>query len=285
MFVLCGGEVGFSYYRDCRVCVVRLTTQGTMRLPCWPRSKAPSSATPLLPPEAANTEDYSHPASLIQGVRNGHVLLLRGSWLMAQAGYTVEEVEVEESDYEDASDGEEVRRIVRTRTESRYILRGDPAPLPNRQQIEAEHPDAIMPASELERMQQRHESILAAIPQDMVGAHEMHATAVVAVSHCWYHPDHPDGEGKTLAVAAAQLADDLRKMQTLGFEDAAVFFDWASLYQNKPVARTAAQEACFKAALASMSIWYAHRLSTVYIVCSQKGLVLHDEAESGQAAS
>ena len=42
-----------------------------------------------------------------------------------------------------------------------------------------------------------------------------------------------------------------------GFEDVGVFFDFASLYQNKPQPRTAEQDAAFKRALSGMSMWYA----------------------------
>ena len=37
----------------------------------------------------------------------------------------------------------------------------------------------------------------------------------------------------------------------------ACFFDFASLYQNKPQPRTAEQDAAFKRALGGMSMWYA----------------------------
>ena len=42
-----------------------------------------------------------------------------------------------------------------------------------------------------------------------------------------------------------------------GFKDVGVFFDFASLYQNKPQPRTAEQDAAFKRALGGMSMWYA----------------------------
>ena len=45
-----------------------------------------------------------------------------------------------------------------------------------------------------------------------------------------------------------------------------MFVDWASLYQ-KP--RSDAQAACFGRALANMSLWYAHTLTTVLLVHGQ----------------
>jgi hypothetical protein len=45
---------------------------------------------------------------------------------------------------------------------------------------------------------------------------------------------------------------------------------WCSLYQNKPTPRTVEQQACFERALSNMSMWYAHRLSTVYLITAQK---------------
>jgi hypothetical protein len=44
---------------------------------------------------------------------------------------------------------------------------------------------------------------------------------------------------------------------------------YGSLFQNKPVQRTLAQDASFSRALSQMSMWYAHTLTTVYIVRGQ----------------
>ena len=61
----------------------------------------------------------------------------------------------------------------------------------------------------------------------------------------------------------------VRILRACGFEDVGVFFDYSSLYQNKPVARTIPQDASFKRALGGMSMWYCHFMTTVYIVLGQ----------------
>ena len=87
---------------------------------------------------------------------------------------------------------------------------------------------------------------------------------------CWEGHDAPDPEARTLRTVAAALAGEwgevmgqygpmsgLPLFAAWGFEDVGVFFDFASLYQNKPQPRTAEQDAAFKRALGGMSMWYA----------------------------
>ena len=63
-----------------------------------------------------------------------------------------------------------------------------------------------------------------------------------SASHCWYAPDNPDAQAKTLETVAAGLAELLPKLERWGVAEMGIFFDWASLYQNKPVPRTPPQQ-------------------------------------------
>ena len=108
----------------------------------------------------------------------------------------------------------------------------------------------------------------------------LEAVPVLVASHCWETPDHPDPEARTLRALAKALAgtwgmtangraspeSGLPLYRAWGLSDVGVFVDWASLYQ-KP--RSDAQAACFGRALANMSLWYAHRLTTVLLVWGQ----------------
>ena len=119
---------------------------------------------------------------------------------------------------------------------------------------------------------------------------------LVATSHCWEHPDHPDPKARTLRVLAEALAgtwgsfgDECRPESGLplyrawGLADVGVFVDWASLYQDKKGTRTAEQTACFKKALSNMSLWYAHKLTTVLLVHGQDAHLwtTHESDENG----
>ena len=105
------------------------------------------------------------------------------------------------------------------------------------------------------------------------------AVPVLVLSHCWERPEHPDPEARTLSALAVVLAGTwgewgsntvprggLPLYRAWGLADVGVFVDWASLYQ-KP--RSDAQAACFGRALDNMSLWYAHRLTTVLLVWGQ----------------
>ena len=193
---------------------------------------------------------YMEPAALLAALRDGDVLLLSARWLMARAGY--EEVEVEERD-------------VFGKSMKKWLSRREAQPLPCRQQIEAEHAEAILPADELERL---HAQLTR---KDRLGQEAPDALPILSVSHCWEGREEPDPEARTLRTVAEALAGEwgdyglnrdipmsgLPLYAEWGFEDVGVFFDFASLYQNKPQPRTAEQDAAFKRALGGMSMWYA----------------------------
>ena len=192
----------------------------------------------------AAAAQYTEPAALLTALRDGDVLLLSARWLMARAGY--EEVEVEE--------------ICGLVVVKKWLSRREAQPLPCRQQIEAEHAEAILPANELERLHAqltRTETFSRESPD---------ALPIVSVSHCWEGREEPDPEARTLRTVAKALAGEwsfdipmsgLPCYARWGLKDVGVFFDFASLYQNKPQPRTAEQDAAFKRALGGMSMWYA----------------------------
>ena len=189
---------------------------------------------------AAAAAQYTEPAAVFAAVRSGDVLLLKSEWVMQRGGYDKEE---------DNKKG------------LMWVLRREAQPLPCRQEIEEHHPEAIMSADELERLysqlerkERRGQDI--PIPID--------ALPVVSVSHCWETRDEPDPEGRTLRTVTNALAGKSPMLQQMGglpvyaawgFEQVGIFFDFASMYQNKPVPRTPEQDECFTRALGGMSIW------------------------------
>ena len=121
----------------------------------------------------------------------------------------------------------------------------------------------------------------------------LEAVPVLVLSHCWESPDHPDPEARTLRALAKALAgtwgthagrprpeSGLPLYRAWGLSDVGVFVDWASLYQ-KP--RSDAQAACFGRALANMSLWYAHRLTTVLLVWGQDAHLREYEKDASGA--
>merc|ERR1711972_675698 len=95
---------------------------------------------------------------------------------------------------------------------------------------------------------------------------------IVVLSYCWCTPDHPDPDGDQLRTVAARLEKEFERQDEEGygmvFEDMGVFWDWASLFQNKGgVPRTQQQQASFNRALfETMDMWYSHQMTIVYLV-------------------
>ena len=88
-----------------------------------------------------------------------------------------------------------------------------------------------------------------------------HGVVIVALSYMWGGPDHPDPKGEQLR----DVAKFLKWLQSAEGSDSygnctiAVFWDWASLYQDKPRgSRTDEQTASFKAGLGNVNLWYCH---------------------------
>ena len=85
-----------------------------------------------------------------------------------------------------------------------------------------------------------------------------HGVVVVALSYMWATADHPDPTGEQLRDVAKflkwlQTTDDYENCTIV------VFWDWASLYQDKPHgSRAARKTALFKLGLMNVNLWYCH---------------------------
>ena len=121
-------------------------------------------------------------------------------------------------------------------------------PLPRRQDIERETPQAFLDVDELRR--------LPTAPQGQ--------PPLLVVSYAWERSDHPDPEGATLR----KLCNGLKSARMKNFpEEAGVFVDWCSLCQrDRQGRRTKAEESAFRGALGSMHLFYAHPLTTVALM-------------------
>ena len=84
---------------------------------------------------------------------------------------------------------------------------------------------------------------------------------IVGLSYMWATADHPDPDGEQLRDVAKYLrwlqeAEDCHEGKLV-----AVFWDWASLYQDKPFfdpRRTEEQTRMFKSGLQNVNLWYCH---------------------------
>lgn len=84
---------------------------------------------------------------------------------------------------------------------------------------------------------------------------------VIAVSHTWLQPSHPDPLGHNLAI----LATVLRARTRSGVGGRwAVFYDYASIFQHPPGGRrTPDEERLFREALSFLCALYAHQYTIV----------------------
>ena len=121
--------------------------------------------------------------------------------------------------------------------------------VPCRQELESHFPEALVKAPE--------------------SAEEEANRKIVAISYPWVRPQHPDPDGFHLAIIAQVLE---LYLQLNNFEVVAVFWDWASCYQNyfpntasppqdyaeglEKVFRTPEQDVLFVKALTSINDWY-----------------------------
>jgi len=228
----------------------------------------------------ATAAKYIDPAVLFEAVEAGDVALLSARWLLQRAGYAEEEAEVRTPQDVCRFDGS-------TTKVKKWLKRRAAQPVPCRQLVEKEHPDAFLTAAQLRHIhgqfkrKSRHGNAIKGFD----------AAPVVSASHCWETPDAPDPEGLTLEAIAKELAgtwggdgsptSGLPLYALWGFEDVGVFFDFGSLYQNKLTPRTPEQSESFQRALANMSMWYCHRLTTVYIVRGQDDRLFKKDAATG----
>ena len=128
--------------------------------------------------------------AIFAAARAGDAVLVRAQWLLARAGYKRNSKER------------------KGRTVYSWALPSEDAPLspmPCRQALEADHPEAVMPAAELEAVHAAYLATVAATPH---AAKEpgLSAVPVVLASHAWETKEHPDPAGRTLRRLAATLA-------------------------------------------------------------------------------
>jgi len=146
-----------------------------------------------------------------------------------------------------------------------------PAPLPPKQKLHQEFPEAYVTAEALEASQASFSEI--AETADATAASGITAVPVVLISHIWESEEHPDPNGSTLARLASNLARMMPTYQAWGYADVGVFFDWACMHQTIPalgLERTKEEEAIYFKAKRELKIWFSHRMSTVYIIDDQQ---------------
>ena len=97
---------------------------------------------------------YDDAESIWDAMRDGQAILVRASWLLKHAGYEEAEVDVMEDVQSDA--GDPVTEEPTGNTAPGWVLRRAARPLPHRAQIEAEHPEAIMPLLPVEECEAGH---------------------------------------------------------------------------------------------------------------------------------
>lgn len=99
--------------------------------------------------------------------------------------------------------------------------------------------------------------------------HWEHKVPIVALSYCWVKPSHPDPEGEQLKSVSKVLDvclngpgwdNDASRRVCI---DMAVFWDYGGLYQNK---RTKEEQTSFGWGLKHVNLWYAHKMSTVWML-------------------
>lgn len=248
---------------------------GTMpsRCCCMQQSDT-SDVIEMLPSDGALHSSASTPADnparlfmdaepIFEAVASGDVLLLSGRWLLQHAGFKF-------------IDG----RPQLPNGHNGYAKLKAQA-LPPRQQLEKTVPGAAISADALRSNYKRFRKAVSTARNtfDNRSAVDDHVDGVpvIAVSHCWEEADCADPHGRTITSVAIKLRAQWRDFAAWGIDDVGVFFDWCSLYQNKPERRTLAQDDCFQRALGRMSMWYANHLTCVYIVQGQVGLAVPRE--------
>lgn len=100
-------------------------------------------------------------------------------------------------------------------------------------------------------------------PEAVCSAQHTLKAPIVAISHCWLTPDHPDPHGVQLRVLANLIEAWNRWHQRSPESDPAIFIDWCSLYQEP---RSAEQHVAFERGMRNVSLWYAHRETQVWLL-------------------
>ena len=125
-----------------------------------------------------------------------------------------------------------------------------------------ENPDAYISVSELRSLYaDAHDG---RDPSSGIeGAKSEKPLPIISISHFWRERGNPDPDGETFALVATALARYWRKMTSRGLRDFGIFYDFSSLFQEP---RDPTQTQMFRFALRSINLWYAHKLTTVWLV-------------------
>jgi len=120
--------------------------------------------------------------------------------------------------------------------------------LPRRQDLP---PEAVWDPEELRSDAERYEA----------EARQRRPHKVVAVSHCWLRPEHPDPLGAQLGTLAQLIR---RRTRDLGpGVDLAVFIDYCSLFQEP---RSEGEAAAFAEGLRTASLWFTHERTEKWLL-------------------
>jgi len=84
---------------------------------------------------------------------------------------------------------------------------------------------------------------------------------IVAISHCWMSPEHPDPQGDQLRTLGQFIEAWSDSLPGLLPSRVALFFDWCSLHQEP---RSREEEDLFKRAVESSELWFAHKVTYVW---------------------
>jgi len=214
---------------------------------------------------ARRADSYVKPNQLFQTMQSGELALLSAHWLLERAGYERSEVE---------------RRGTK---KSSWSMAGALTPLSHRAALEASHPEAFISH---EAMQASYDGFdrVCTFGGKAFETTEIGAVPFILASHSWETPTHADPAGRTLAVIAKNLARQMPTFQAWGFDDVGVFFDFSCMYQtiDGEVERTPMQDSLHRKATHHVGVWFAHRLTTVWVVDNESAVTL-PRAERGRA--
>ena len=239
------------------------------------------SPKPSSPPSAMERGTYTGTKALYAAIEAGDVALLRATWILRRAGYTLKTVQMEISNSLFNAHADEVAKGKITEIEYdpikqiytvemlRWTKDSIATPLPNRQQLEAEEPEAFITVDELKAAHKKFQRMLRGAKQTtlqvtsamenrhilseerlaeraeeakLIFREDKNFMPIVSVSHCWETNANPDPEAFTLCTVASELAGSWRDLtptgglplyQSWGMEDVGVFIDFSSIHQAR----------------------------------------------------
>jgi len=86
---------------------------------------------------------------------------------------------------------------------------------------------------------------------------------IIAVSHCWFSPEHPDPEGAKLRHLGEFIKAWAHVQHGMLAEHMAIFFDWCSIPQEP---RSEHETSMFERALEHVQIWYSHQATHLWVL-------------------